>query len=669
MSRYLHAAALLLAGGILCLAAGAASAADAPKVGVVSHINVLSNNVEDVSSPEAWKKTYIKDGMTDEQKALAIWTTVVKYRHQDSPPNEFFSADNVHDPLKTIHVYGYGMCCCAAANIEGLARYIGMPARGRIITQHSVPEVWYDGAWHLLDASLMCYFRNKEGKIASVDEMKQSIMEWRKLHPEIKNDADLKKYSKDEGWKNGPTVLATNLYYDKNGINSAGWHGWWSNVVEYNWKQQGDNKIVVPPDTNGTYNVFDYGAIMGYQLNVQLRPGETITRNWSNKGMHVNESGKVGCIKDRKALGLQEQMGDKAPGRVGNGTSVYDVPLADGAFRTGALTTDNLSSKSEGAACAVAVKDASKPGVLVIRMPSSYVYLAGEVSLAPVVGANGSVVVSFSDNQGLDWKEVGKYDKSADGPQKIDLKSLVIRRYDYRLKFEFNGAGSGLNSLKIANDIQHSQAPLPVLLQGDNKITFSAGAQEGTVTYEGCMEPEKAPGKQVSYLDYHPVVEGLDKSKLLGNGSAVFNLETPGDMTRVRMGCHFRCRDLNGRDYYDVELSFDNGETWQKMGKLDKAQPARSDYLVFDKVPAGVKKAQLRFTGKQNNTTCMFDLRIDADYKEPNGGFAPVKVTLVWTEGGAEKTDSHVAKKPDETWSIKCGANTVSKSFIVELAQ
>ena len=49
------------------------------------------------------------------------------------------------------------MCCCAAADIEGLARYIGMPARGRIINNHSVPEVWYDDAWHLLDASLMFY--------------------------------------------------------------------------------------------------------------------------------------------------------------------------------------------------------------------------------------------------------------------------------------------------------------------------------------------------------------------------------------------------------------------------------------------------------------------------------------------------------------------------------
>src|SRR5678810_1029062 len=74
--------------------AGAAGAADkaaapaAPAGGVVSHIKVVSDKIEDVSSFESWKKSFIKDGMTDEQKAMAIWTTVVKFRHQDSPPYE-----------------------------------------------------------------------------------------------------------------------------------------------------------------------------------------------------------------------------------------------------------------------------------------------------------------------------------------------------------------------------------------------------------------------------------------------------------------------------------------------------------------------------------------------------------------------------------------------------
>ena len=133
--------------GLAMLMACAATArADRPQPGIVSHVLVLSDKSEDVSSPQAWKKTYIKDGMTDQEKVIAIWKTVVKYRHQDAPPKEGLDEGCVHDPFKTIHVYGYGMCCCAASDVEGLARYLGFDARGWGIHLHSVPEVFYDGS-------------------------------------------------------------------------------------------------------------------------------------------------------------------------------------------------------------------------------------------------------------------------------------------------------------------------------------------------------------------------------------------------------------------------------------------------------------------------------------------------------------------------------------------
>ncbi len=101
----------------------------------VSHIKVLSNHVEDVTTLEDWKRTYIKAGMSDQEKALAVWKTVVKYRHQTAPPREeLMNGGCAHDPMKTIHVYGYGQCCCASSNIEGLARYIGLPCAGGSLT-------------------------------------------------------------------------------------------------------------------------------------------------------------------------------------------------------------------------------------------------------------------------------------------------------------------------------------------------------------------------------------------------------------------------------------------------------------------------------------------------------------------------------------------------------
>src|SRR4051794_16711822 len=131
-----------------------ATAQDASSVGVVSHINLVSDKSQDISSLESWKKTYITDGMSEQDKAIAIFDTLVRYRHQANPPREYLTSaeadGHVHDPLKSFHVYGYGQCCCESAEVIGLAQYLGLTARGRDISRHSVPEICYADAWHLV---------------------------------------------------------------------------------------------------------------------------------------------------------------------------------------------------------------------------------------------------------------------------------------------------------------------------------------------------------------------------------------------------------------------------------------------------------------------------------------------------------------------------------------
>src|SRR5215213_1758008 len=161
---------------------GSTRAQDGAGVGVVSHLNLVSDKSQDISTLEAWKKTYIKDGMSDQDKAIAVFDTVVRYRHQANPPREFFSSaeagGHVHDPLKSFHVYGYGQCCCASAEVIGLAQYLGMKARGRDISRHSVPEICYAGKWHLVDGSVMNYHVKDDGTLAGVDEIHEAVAAW-----------------------------------------------------------------------------------------------------------------------------------------------------------------------------------------------------------------------------------------------------------------------------------------------------------------------------------------------------------------------------------------------------------------------------------------------------------------------------------------------------------
>jgi len=303
--------------------------------------------------------------------------------------------------------------------------------------------------------------------------------------------------------------------------------------------------------------------------------------------------------------------------------------------------------------------------------------MTGLIEISPVVAAGGSITVFFSDNHGMDWKEVAKIEQS--GNQKVAFTDNVFNRYDYRLKFVMKGAGTGLNGLKIVNDIQHSQAVMPLILEGENKISFSAGAPEGTITFEGHMSNT---GRNLGVMDFHPELDGLGKNNLgvlSGKGTAIFTMKTPGHITRFRMNAHYRARDYEPvyldlkseklRDYYDVEVSFDAGKTWKKVTRLDRGQPASSKYVEFTDIPRKSREMLVRFSGVQNNTTRIFDLRMDADYRELDGGFRPVKITYVWTENDEEKTHSHIATKPQETWTIHCGPGTVAKSYTMELAK
>ncbi len=663
--KFLETPAVVLVALLTVVMAGNTARSDAPEgVGVVCQVKVLSEHVPDVSSLEAWRDSFIKPGMTEEEKALAIWRSVVAHQHQDSPPREYLHhEDDVHDPIKLFNVYGYGYCSMASSNIVALGRALGMEARSWTIRAHVVPEVYWEGCWHMLDGSLINYFRHEDGRIASVEEIVAAVSSWLKEHPELRgNDAALREFHRDggwTGWRRGPKLLARCPFYGEDGWLPAGTHGWYSTMQEYD---------------GSTLFLYESGYSMGYRVNIQLRPGERLVRNWFNKGLHVNMRDGAeapGCLTGQIGSGslrYAPQFGDLAPGRVGNGTLVYQVPLKDPNCRLSFLKWENIVTAHErGSGPPVQVAEANKPAVLEWRMPSSYVYLSGKLQLGAQIGPEGRCAVVFSDNHGLDWKEVARVEKS--GEYSLDLTPYCFRRYDYRLRVVLYGAGSGLTSLRLEHDIQHSQRPLPALKKGRNILSFSAGPPHGTITLEASTNP-KNRSRQLVCEDFAPELINVDPSLLrltAGQGSVTFRVATPGPMVALRFGCFYRARDA--QDHWDLQVSFDGG---QKFHTVDTAAGPRvfgAKYVQFTDIPAETTQALVRFAGTQRNTTCIFNFRIDADYREVFGGFRPVKITYLWEEGGIEKQHTHVAKNPAESFEIYCDATPRMRSLIVELAE
>ena len=257
------------------LAAAAVMAATDPCVwadepAVVANVKVVCDKVPDVSSVDAWKKSFIKEGMTDKEKAMAIWTTVATFQHQMRPPKEFLQNEGtVYDAIKMFNVYGCSYCGVASCEMASLARYVGLQARVRTIVGHVVPELFYDGKWHLLDASLIAYYLNPDGEVASLDDVEANVQAWLKDHPELKgNDAALRKFQQDnnwQGWRNGPAIFNNCPTYDNNGWLPALGFGWYSNMQEYDGGINKGQTVKTPFD-------YEAGYSMGYKVNVELRP-------------------------------------------------------------------------------------------------------------------------------------------------------------------------------------------------------------------------------------------------------------------------------------------------------------------------------------------------------------------------------------------------------------
>ena len=407
---------------------------DTPSPGRVNNLKVLSDKIDDVTTVENILRSFVRPGMSDEERSKAIWTAVVKYRHQTIPPNEFLAADSeAHDPVKIFNVYGYCMCCCCSAVIEALNRADGREARGRILNNHSVPEVRYGDGWHMFDTSLITYFpRPGDGTIASVDEIAAAITDWYSAHPGYRKDGPkLLELMRSDGWmgwkSQGPALLAGCPFYDK-GYLPARTHGWDATMVEYDRKSE----------------VYEYGYQVGHRALFSLRSGESFVREAGNRGLHVNMKTMPAWpmlkakAPERDLVYLDQFFPGYRGGVVANGIHRYAPNLAAGDLAAGAEVYDNLAAGD--AAPALRVKEAGRPGIAVIPMVSPYVDLGGRVRLKTVRRTEADrVSLALSTDNGRRFQTlwtapVGVHEAT------IDLGEAILRRYAYWLKLEIDSA-------------------------------------------------------------------------------------------------------------------------------------------------------------------------------------------------------------------------------------
>ena len=122
----------------------------------------------DLGSKEAMIGSIIEPGMTPERKSIAIWTFLMDRSYHYWPAR---GDAELHDPVKFLNVYGYGLCDDAAENFAALCEAAGLRARVWELNGHVVAESFYDGSWHMFDPDMQCYFRGAGGRVLGVEEL------------------------------------------------------------------------------------------------------------------------------------------------------------------------------------------------------------------------------------------------------------------------------------------------------------------------------------------------------------------------------------------------------------------------------------------------------------------------------------------------------------------
>lgn len=634
----------------------------ASPVGVVSHVKVLSEHVEDVSSLEAWERSFMHGLSSEETRGLMVWHSMVKFVFNGFPALEYIQPEEiVVDPIKIMNVYGITFCGPHAAGTIALARHAGLRARGWALHGHVVPEIWWDGGWHMLDSSLVTWFPREDGSPAGVQEIVGEVKAWLEGHPGMAGNRErllkLQKSRGDTGWKEGPPLLVRSPFLNGSGWYPARTHNWASTMLEY------DGSLL----SEG----YEMAVSLGYRVNNQLRPGQRLTFRWGNQGLHINmnEPRFLNDPSRRMGEGIAAHtpaFGDMAPGRIGNGTLEWDVPLQEARLAAAALRAENLRHEEGPDGPALFAASEETPGLVELRVPSSYVYLTGRLNLESIAGGGSTVTVLFSRKHGLDWKELARFEES--GSREIDLSGEVFRLYDYRLRLLLQGEGAGLQGIRIAHVFQHSQRALPALAAGENAVRFTAGPAEGTITLEGSLDAGRRD-RQLTWTELRPEVEGFRQATrwtLEGSrGTIHVPVRTPGEMVRLRMSV--ACRLRQEGDTLDASVSWDGGESYVSMGRCRGPHYAITCAFTSPPAPPGIREALVRIEGRKVNATRINNLRIDADYAEPHGGFRPVRITTTWEEAGRSRSHVHVARSPAEEYSVTVGPDPLMKSLVLEL--
>lgn len=156
---------------------------DSPTGGAITFRNTGQSRVQDiymVINDRRWfraldnAKWAVEGATTDREKAFLLWQYVCAHTYAWPPPDS--NGPESRNAVKCLSVYGYGWSGELSHTLVQMAAVVGLEGRVRDLRGHVVPELFFDGAWRMLDPTLEVFYPDPErgGEPVGVDECAQN---------------------------------------------------------------------------------------------------------------------------------------------------------------------------------------------------------------------------------------------------------------------------------------------------------------------------------------------------------------------------------------------------------------------------------------------------------------------------------------------------------------
>ncbi len=370
----------------------------------------------------------VKPGMSEREKARAIWEFEIKQRfHATTMPA--FGAENernyeVNDVIKRFNCYGYTLCQNESIILSDLWRAAGLKVRRGRPNGHSTAEVFYDGAWHLLDSdeSIICLMRDnsiiagEEDIVADHDLMKRTHT-YGPLH--------------DENHRRDETSAA--LHY-------------------YEGERKGEHR-----------------SFTSHTMDFTLRPGESITWAWERQNRYHGDTN------------MRWNKRWRLFANVMNGSMDYSPDLADPS-NLQYLELEKVQCRQQGTLGAGLYASEDSASVTV-PVTSAYPIVGGhmEVDFGRWDQSRQRVKASLSFDEGESWTFLWGGSHTDFTRMYIDIDSLFPlgspARYAYLVRFdlvsEIPGKEVCLRGFRLHSTLQTARLALPGVSLGPNRFIYT----------------------------------------------------------------------------------------------------------------------------------------------------------------------------------------------------